>query len=571
MPKKSFTIEHLFYLLIISLGLFVRFINLGNLPLSDSEARVSLAALSLISENSKGFLTDQIFLANFLGILFYLFGHGDVVARFFPAVIGSVFILTPALFRFYFDRRVLVILSFWIAISPTFVSISRQVDSSILFLFSVTLFIYFFIKKSATFSATFLVISLMCGKVFFWNLVPVIITMIYVYLFSNRNENSPIEIILKMIKEFDWKKFGIQLLGAYALISTFVFIFPKQFSGLGLGFVSYLEIWSQSTTTILPDLVRGLFFYEIAAIVFGLFGMVLFLRKNQFSGLFLIGIMTFSTAQIILVAEKNIIWNIWIVLPLMISGSYFINNYISLPKHLRVKITIISMVSLAIIIFISLAFMSMFSNVNQLNQDNSLRVFFIVAGFSLIIGAGLLVGWAISWEIAGKSFLFLFISYFLIFTISASWNASGLRHPFYNELLRINEVPIESNLLISTLQDYSEWNYGEKNTLKIFVVNNTIPSLTWSLRNFSNVNYVNVIPQYGSIDAIITDVNQNVVQGDAFRGQEILWTSKPAWKLMISSELAQWFLTRRAPQDMLFQQSIIVWIRNDLFPGTETN
>ncbi|MDO9086004.1 MAG: hypothetical protein Q7U53_07355 [Anaerolineaceae bacterium] len=571
MPKKTFTIEQLLYLLMISLGLFVRFINLGDLPLSDSEAKVSLAALSLISGNYEGFLTDQIFLANILGILFYLFGHGDVVARFFPAAIGSVFILTPALFRNYFDRRILVILSFWIAISPTFVSMSRQVDSSILFLFSITLFVFFFIKKSASFSAIFLVVSLLCGKVFFWNLVPVVVSMIYVYFFSNRNEYSPIIQILERVKEFHWKKFGIYFLGSYALISTFVLIFPRQFSGLGNSFVSYLEIWSLPSITIFSDLVRGLFFYEIAAIVFGLFGMVLILRKNQFAGLFLIGIMTFTTVQIILVAEKNIVWNIWIVLPLMISGSYFINKYVSLPKYVSAKIVIISLISLAILFFISLAFMSMFSNVNQINQDNSLRVFFIVAGFALIIGAGLLVGWAISWEIAGKSFLFLFISYFFIFTISASWNASGLRHPFYNEILRINEVPIESNLLISTLQDYSEWNYGDKNTLKIFVVNYSKPSLIWSLRNFSNVNYVSVIPQFDSIDAIITDVNQNVVQGNAFRGQEILWTSKPAWKLMISSELTQWFLTRRAPQDMLFQQSLIVWIRNDLFPGTETN
>jgi hypothetical protein len=143
-----------------------------------------------------------------------------------------------------------------------------------------------------------------------------------------------------------------------------------------------------------------------------------------------------------------------------------------------------------------------------------------------------------------------------------------LQNPFYNEILRLNEVPIETDLLIKTLQDYSEWNYGHKNSLSVYVVNSQKSSLAWALRDFSNVNYVNILPQNDSIDAVITDVNQNLMQGDTFRGQEILWTTKPAWSLMNIGDLTQWFLTRRAPQDMLLQQSIIVWIRNDLFPGT---
>jgi hypothetical protein len=568
MIKKTLTFEHFIYLLIILLGIFVRYINLGDLPLSDSEANVTLSALSLISGKYFGDLNDQVFLVNISGLIFYVFGHSDVIARIIPGLVGIIFILIPSLFRNYFNRSFLVILSFWIAISPTFVSLSRQVDSTILFLVTTSLFVFFFIKKSATLSAIFLVISLLCGKVFFWNLVPVVITFIYVHLFVNKTENSPFELLKQEIKEFQWKKFGISFLGIYTLLSTFGFIFPRQFTAPGLGFVKYIEIWNQSSTFTLSDSVRGLFFYEIAAIIFGLIGLVLILRKNQFTGLFLIGMLTFSTVLIILVAEKNIIWNLWILLPLMISGSFFISKYISIPQNLRTKIIVVSLISLAILFFISLAFMSMFSNSNQINPDNSVRVLFIIAGFGLIFVAGLLAGWAISWKIAGKSFLILFLSYFLIFTLSAMWNASGLRNPFYNEILRLNEVPIETDLLIKTLQDYSEWNYGHKNSLSVYVVNSQKSSLAWALRDFSNVNYVNILPQNDSIDAVITDVNQNLMQGDTFRGQEILWTTKPAWSLMNIGDLTQWFLTRRAPQDMLLQQSIIVWIRNDLFPGT---
>jgi hypothetical protein len=228
------------------------------------------------------------------------------------------------------------------------------------------------------------------------------------------------------------------------------------------------------------------------------------------------------------------------------------------------------LIALAILFFISLAFMSMFANSYQGEQENSLRIFFIIAGFALIIGAGLLAGWAISWEIAGKSFLLLSVTYLLIFTISASVNASGFRIPYQNEILSINPVPIENDLLIQTLESYSEWNYGHKKSIKIHILGNQPPSMFWALRNFDNISKGDVIPLDQEIDAIISNADQNLVQADSYRGQDILWTSKPAWDSMSANETTQWLLTRRAPQDMLFQKSNIIWIRNSLFPGADS-
>ena len=91
----------------------------------------------------------------------------------------------------------------------------------------------------------------------------------------------------------------------------------------------------------------------------------------------------------------------------------------------------------------------------------------------------------------------------------------------------------------------------------------------WALRNFDNISEGNIIPLDEEIDAIITHADQNLAQVDAFRGQDILWTSKPAWDSMTANETTQWLLTRRAPQDMLYQKSIIIWIRNSLFPGSD--
>lgn len=570
MKKEIFTIEYLIYGLILMIGITFRFINLGSLPLSDVESSVSLHAISLISGEKSASISDQTFLSNIQAVLFFLFGNSNFIARLFPAIVGVFFILIPFLFRNYVNPKMMIILSFWIALSPTFISLSRQVDSTILFLFSISIFIYFFIKQSVIPIAVFFVISILSGKVFFMLLVPSLISLVYVYLFLNKQTNSIYDQIIQLFKSFQWKKFSLYSIGAYVLLSTFGFILPGQFSGVGHGIYAYFNSFSQLSIVTLSDLVRGLLFYEIAAILFGLIGIIYIIRNNQIAGLFITGLITFSIVQIVLMSEKTIVMNAIIVFSLMIAGSFFVNQFIYIPGQLKMKIIIVTLIALAILFFISLAFMSMFANSYQGEQENTLRIFFIIAGFALIIGAGLLAGWAISWEIAGKSFLLLSVSYLLIFTISASVNASGLRHPYQNEILSINPVPIEHDLLIETLENYSEWNYGDKKSINIHILGDQPPSMYWALRNFTNISQGDVIPMDQEFDAIISNVDQKLVQSDSFRGQDILWISKPAWDSMSANETTQWLLTRRAAQDMLFQKSIIIWIRNSLFPGADS-
>jgi len=227
MKKNSFTIEHLIYVLILIMGIAFRFINLGNLPLSDVESSVSLHALSLISGEKSASVSDQAFLSNIQAVLFFLFGSSNFIARLFPAIAGVLLILIPLIFRNYVNPKMMVILSFWIALSPTFISLSRQVDSTILFLFSISVFIYFFIKQSVIPSAVFFVIGIISGKVFLMFLVPSLISLMYVYLFLNKQNNSIYDQFIQLMKSFQWKKFSLYSMGAYVLLSTFGLHFSR--------------------------------------------------------------------------------------------------------------------------------------------------------------------------------------------------------------------------------------------------------------------------------------------------------------------------------------------------------
>jgi len=572
MNKKEITLEFILYGIILIFGFLIRVINLGEIPLSDYEAGIALDAQNLISSKGTLFESDQTFLTNVIGILFYFFGTGNFISRISPMTIGTLFILLPALFRRFINRETLLILSSWIAISPTFVSLSRQVDSSILFLFAFGIFVFFLIQKKPIESAIFLVISSLAGKIFFWNLTLLVIVIIYVTLFSTNKGSSLKELIKRYLDEFKLKKFIVSFLISYILISTFGFVFPNQFSGISRSFLEFIKLFSgASQVGSLGEITRSFIFYEIATLFFGIIGLIWLIKKKPVSGYFILGFVTINLILIILVKEKLLIWNVFLILPFMISGSFFLSRALIIPKEKLNKTLLITAIAFAILIFIGLAFSSMFTNQNQAVDQANIRVLYILAGFALIVGAGLLAGWAISWDIAGKSYLLLSLAIFTIFTISSMWNAGGLRKPFQNELLRIDQIPMDEDLLIDTLTDFSSWNYKNDYMLNILVIDNELPSIKWSLRNFSNVRYEKSIPRNENFDVVITSNNLILEQSDSFRGQDILWHSEPQWQEMGLSETTKWILTRRISNKIQSQKSLIIWVRNSLVPGIENN
>ena len=112
--------------LAFAIGLGIRLAFLGVIPLNDSEAKWALQALEL----SKGGATvgAQAGTVLWSSVLFLILGSGNVLARFFPAFVGSLVILTPLFFQEKLGKATTAILAFGLALDPLLVGVSRQVD-----------------------------------------------------------------------------------------------------------------------------------------------------------------------------------------------------------------------------------------------------------------------------------------------------------------------------------------------------------------------------------------------------------------------------------------------------------
>jgi hypothetical protein len=115
------------YAAVFAVGLFLRLFRLEIAPLSTSEATQALAALNGTALPAGG----SPLLTAINSLLMSLFSPGDAIVRLLPVIAGSLFVLSPALFRDALGRLGALGASLILAISPTAVVASRSLDGAV--------------------------------------------------------------------------------------------------------------------------------------------------------------------------------------------------------------------------------------------------------------------------------------------------------------------------------------------------------------------------------------------------------------------------------------------------------
>src|SRR5687768_13710740 len=118
------------YWLAFLLALGFRLVQLGASPLADSEATLALQALD-IARGNRPLLGPQPGYILFTSILFAIIQGTNFMARFVPAIVGSMLVFVPYFFRDKIKARPALILAFLFAVDPGLVALSRQASGTI--------------------------------------------------------------------------------------------------------------------------------------------------------------------------------------------------------------------------------------------------------------------------------------------------------------------------------------------------------------------------------------------------------------------------------------------------------
>ena len=132
-PRFGLTIEGALWILVGVVALVLRLANLDAAPLDSREAREAMLAWQAVAGEGMpavGAYSPLLFAGNV--VLLFFFGASDVVVRLWPALFGTVLVLTPALFPRRLGRVGGLIAATYLAISPTTLLLSRQLDGTII-------------------------------------------------------------------------------------------------------------------------------------------------------------------------------------------------------------------------------------------------------------------------------------------------------------------------------------------------------------------------------------------------------------------------------------------------------
>jgi hypothetical protein len=549
----------LLYTIAFLLALGLRFIQLGAVPLTDKEATLALQALALANGENPllGAQPGYILLTS---IPFYLFESTNFLARFFPALAGSLLVFAPYFFREKLTERVALLSTFLIAIAPGLVALSRQANGTML---AVTFGIFalaMWNEKRPQAAGIFAGVALLGGASVWMGLLIASLTWA---LAQNLLPQEDVEITeadqngersrtddLKVAVRYG----GITLL----LVGTLFLLSPNGISAFFASLGEFLRGWRYASGVPATRVLGGFIAYYPFALLFGLVGGIRAILKKEKIGITLSLWALVAFLMIVFYPAHQVTDLIWVTLPLWVLSAKELNLHLRLPNYDRSETIGVFALTVLLMAFSWLNISG--AGVLSPNAEMLTSRLILLGGsvLLLILSLGLIaIGWSVETATLGGAWG---ISLMLgLYTLSAAWGASGLRAPKGVELWDNAPRMPQTGLLLETVEEVSTMARGDATTLTVTIKGIDSPALLWALRSH-NVEIVSTLDMTTAPELVITPLGEEIGLASAYRGQDFVWRTYPDW--LLGGNWARWLVLREIPMQ---SEQIILWARNDLF------
>ncbi len=561
MRNKKWTAESGLYLAIILLALAVRLLRLGQNPLSDAEADLALRALALARGETVSFGAQSGYVV-LTGGLFYLFQSSAFLARLLPALFGSLLAGIPFLLREQLGRKAGLLFALFLAVDPALVAASRQVDSLMIAAASLLLFGIFVIKKQPELSGVFLGLSLLSGPDLWPGLLALAGAGVWLLLRNKRLETDLDLPGLADLQGFAWKKSFAWFAACFVLIGTLFFITPGGIGGAVASLPAYLGGWGRASAVSLQRVFVALLAYESLGLIFGVWGMGAIGKHGNDLYRFLRNWGVLAFLLVITYPARQEIDLVWVMIPLLGLAALRMAHWLESEPEPR---WIAALLAVGVSALFILAWMNVVSVSTPVfvGAELQLRYIRLAATVAVIALLVLLVGWGWSPSAAKSGFVWGFGAVLLLYTLSASWHATGMGPNPEAELWLTGPYATDADLISKTVGDLSEQYTGERTRGEVTVLGVQSQSLEWMLRDVENTRFVDTLQGDAQPAMIITAAQQEVGLAAAYTGQDFILQQSPAWSLLLRPEWLGWINFREV---VLQETLIILWARSDLFP-----
>jgi hypothetical protein len=548
------------------LALAVRLIKLGTPPLTDLEGRWALQALG-VAQGAHPALGSQPSYILLTSIFFFLYGGGtNFLARLVPALTGSALVLVPFLFRHRLKPRPGLILAFMLALDPGLVALSRQAGSSILAVTFLLLAWGFWEQKQTRWAGVFAGFALLSGTWLWFGLVVLALTWAIRQVMERRSKTDPPESPAHTDRS-EWLTGVWFVLGTMVIGGSLFFLSPNGLSAWLSALPEYLRGWAQpsgvSAGLILFSLVAyqplGLILAVITIVRGWIQGSLRVMRLSLWMMVALLLALFYPAHQVTDLA--------WMLIPLWALAALELSHSSNvLPEERREVLGVAGLIIL-ILVFIWFDFLALIQGQGA-SQEMTLRTWLMIGSFFLVVVSILLV--AVGWSIRVARFgAVLGVTAALsLYSVSALMGAAGLRvMPEAVELWGAGKGLPESDLLLSTVDQISDWSNNNIDSQPVTIAGIDSPALRWLLHDHT-LKVVSALDISTSPPIVITTDKADPALAAGYRGQSFVWRETPLWGQAHFSDLISWTSFHQIP---VSKEMIIVWVRSDLFIDSKSS
>ena len=561
------------YWLAFLIALGFRFIQLGASPLGDSEAALALQALD-IARGQSPLLDPQPAYILFTSILFAITESTNFMARAVPALIGSLLVFIPYLFREKLNPRPALILAFLMAFSPGLVALSRQANGTML---AVTFLLFawgMWINGRTIPAGVFAGLALLSGTSLWAGLLTLGLTWIFRRGTEARSTDGEYESSNYQSPAYNIQFSNVELRPPLiALIVTLIFggtlffIAPNGISAALSSLPAYLSGWTSPSVMTPGRMLLTILAYEPLGIILATLSVIRGFRTKSKRILRLS--LWLAVSVLLAIFYRQATELIWVIIPLLTLAALELARSIEVQPDERVEVGVV--VTAIMILLIYIWFNVSNIAVNPYAQIPAVMPIFgevqnpryvIMYGASAILLVCIaMVGFGWSPRIARLGTVWAFTIFLSFYSLATAWGASGLRNLGGVELWSTPK-PLHADLLLASVDDISEFSLGHIDSQPVTIMGIDSPALEWVLKDHQ-VEVVSALDPQVAPPLVVTQPMDNLNLPSAYRGQDFTWRQTPRWEQIQNPDWWSWLVYRQLPKD---DETIILWARDDLFP-----
>ncbi|MBA4399152.1 MAG: hypothetical protein C0396_04695 [Anaerolinea sp.] len=537
------------------IAFLMRFVLLGKLPLTDSEAVNALQALG-----GGRFIGGEGGYVLLTSVWFFIFGAGDAVARFWPALAGTALALTPWLFRKHLGEKTALLLCFGLAIDAGWVAVSRQANGMSWAGLWVLLTLAALLNKKPALLGLFAGLALLGGPAFWQGAVGLgFATVLYRFVFQPR---QPVEEGVKgTFDDFDWKAASGWFIGVVLVAGTALFLIPDGLNSIANGLVQYLTGWSQASTVTAGRMLLGLVLSQPLGFLFAAVGLVRVVQMKNPLDTFLAVWWLAALALALFYPAREIADLGWVLLPMLALAASQLAKLLTTAISFRWTAIAYSIIVGVLLTFSWLSFIAYF-RADRPEVSTFVRMAGTLFPVLLLVGAAFVIRWFWDEETAGQGAMWGLIAALGLWGFAAAWGGTGLGANPEGQVWRRGAWVDEVDLLQTTLNDLSTWKMRVPGELELVVEGIDSPALRWALRDYRQTRFVTTTASSSTPALLITADKPSPELADTYRGQDFVLEVTPIWQLSFKDWL-KWIAFKSIPVEKTI---VILWARADLFP-----